>query len=46
MKKVIVVLAILFLSSMAALAQENSGNFGTGPGNMGGGAYGSGMMGG
>lgn len=37
MKKVIVVLAILFLSSMTALAQENSGNTGTGPGSMGGG---------
>jgi len=46
MKKVLVVLAILFLSSMTALAQENSGNTGTGPGSAGGGAYGSGMMGG
>jgi hypothetical protein len=45
MKKVLVVLAILFLSSMTALAQENSGNTGTGTGSPGGGAYGSGMMG-
>jgi peptidoglycan hydrolase CwlO-like protein len=48
MKKVIVVLAIVFLSSMAALAQENSGGNSAGQGMMGSGdnSAGPGMMGG